>query len=225
MEPHHIDHVIQAAAALINSVHVTLNGPASLMKTVRAPSSVLGERLDSCDRIDILVYENHDPEGCTALLNSALGSGSLFHEKYGYYLNAQLSWDVILPTNWSQRLEYVGNPMRRVPHILMICPVDVILVSLLMGRDRALAMDLMLGGVTPAHQLLEVLDQWELPPSDKQSIRNEIIDIKNTVLHIEHSMRTVTHTNDSSEEVDFAKHGGKVIPIMKNGSRRVRVAS
>lgn len=214
MELHYLDHVARAAAALINSSQVTFAGMASLMRTVRAPSSVLGARLEQTDRIDLLIYENHDPEGCIDLLNETMGEHSSFHHKYGYYLWAQASWEAILPTGWVDRLEYLNYPLARAPHMLAVAPCDTMLANLATTPDPILNMDLMLGGVTTAEKLLKILDQWELPEDKRAAIRSQIRNAAYTLKQIDED------ATPNVERAALPLPAGNVVPIMGRGSKR-----
>lgn len=181
METHHIDHIARTAAAMINSNQVILNGLSSLMRTVREPSNALAARLDRADRIELLIYENHDPEGCVDLLNETMGEHSAFHHKFGYYLWVQASWNALLPTGWTNRIEYLNLPLARSTHLLAVSPCDIMLANIATRPDTILNMDLLIGGVVTPEKLLHIAQEWQLPEDKKRLVRERVLSIQSTL--------------------------------------------
>lgn len=188
MEIDHIDHIVRAAAGLLNVNKLLLTGIAAMARTIRAPSMALARRIEEAACVDVLVTGNittgNDPGPIVDLLNRSLGESSPFHQRFGYYLSAEISWEAMLPTGWSKRLEYLNFPLSRLPHILVVSPPDILLGRVARAPDPLLMMDLMLGSLVSAETLLERLDAWKLPDHQKSSIRHQIRVCEQSVLEI-----------------------------------------
>lgn len=219
MELYHLDHIARAAGGMINASQITFTGLASLLRTVRVPSSVLGARLDEAERVELLIYENHDPEGCVDLLNETMGQHSSFHLKFGYFVDARVSWDAQLPTNWPDRLEYLNYPLNRAPHLLSVSPCDIVLGNLAIWPDTMLNMDLMLGGVTTTERLLSILEGWDIPREKKFAVRGLILEMESTINRFEQASQPSTEAG-AADRAHQSLPANNVVSIVGQGSRR-----
>lgn len=212
MELHQIHHVVHASAAMIQSKQMILNGHAALARSIKVPSSVLGERIEQTNCVDLLIYENNEPEACTALINLTFGPESSFYELYGYYVNATESWHAPLPTGWVDRLEYMNNTLTNLsPHVLCVSAADIVLARLRHERDTLLAMDLMAGGVFSLEHVLSLIDNWDLKESERFELRTQVLQIAKTL--------DLT-LKDAKPEETYSGQSAQVLPLFGTPSRR-----
>ena len=125
-------HVIDATRSLTGCDTVTVLGSAALL----LPFPALGDPDGplSMTRDEDLLIAPCD-ELTARMVHEALGEGSLFEARNGYYVDLlRPEITEVLPTGWQQRQQQMAN--RRA---LVVDPVDICCAKLLAGRPKDLA--------------------------------------------------------------------------------------
>jgi hypothetical protein len=97
-----LEHVIRAAAAITNEYEIMVVGSQSILGAVPEPSALLAESMEAD------VYPVRRPD-LADLIDGAIGEGSPFHERFGYYAQGVGPETAVLPRDWEQRLVKIQN--------------------------------------------------------------------------------------------------------------------
>lgn len=126
-----LEHVLRAAAAITGQEEFIVVGSQSILGLhPSAPATLLVS-----DEVDL--YPAADPE-LGELIEGAIGEGSPFHERFGYYAQTVDERTSILPSGWKQRLVRVQNENTRGAIGLCLDPHDLVVAKLLAGREKDL---------------------------------------------------------------------------------------
>lgn len=97
MKLHELEHVIRAAAGIADDSDIIVIGSQAVLGSIPdAPPSLLVS-------VEADVIPKNRPERA-ALIEGAIGEGSLFHDTYGYYANGVGYETAVLPKGWEERL-------------------------------------------------------------------------------------------------------------------------
>ena len=124
------EHVIRAAAEIARDEIVVVGSQAILAQHPNAPESLLvSNELD--------VFPRHHPERSIDI-DGALGDGSPFHERFGYYAQG-VGWEtVVAPAGWPNRLVRLDVPATVRGTVTAWCmdAHDLVLAKLAAGRPH-----------------------------------------------------------------------------------------
>lgn len=127
-----LEHIIRASAAIISSDEVVIIGSQSILGAVPLPPSPVLTRSIEAD-----VFTFRSPEDA-AVIEGAIGEGSLFHNTFGYYAHGVGEETAVLPPGWKQRLIRVQTPATRGATGLCLDPKDLAAAKLAAGRESDL---------------------------------------------------------------------------------------
>lgn len=133
MRRDHFDHVLRAAAAVVDDEIVIVGSQAILAQFPDAPSEmVVSEELD--------VYPRSDPERSIEI-DAALGQGSQFEETFGYRAHGVGRETAVAPAGWEERLVRVEVPAAVEGSAVgwALEAHDLVLSKLVAGRDEDIA--------------------------------------------------------------------------------------
>jgi hypothetical protein len=97
-----LEHLIRAAAAITNEYEIMVVGSQSILGSVPEPSALLAASMEAD------VYPLQNPE-LVDLIDGAIGEGSPFHDRFGYYAQGVGPETATLPDGWQQRLVKIQN--------------------------------------------------------------------------------------------------------------------
>ncbi|GIK76960.1 MAG: hypothetical protein EDQ89_02925 [Acidobacteria bacterium] len=162
------DHVIRAAAAVVEEADIVVIGSQAILGSEPdAPEQLLRS-------IEVDVYPKQSPERAIEI-DGALGDGSQFHATFGYYARGVGPETAVAPSGWQGRLVVIevegraGSGQRVSAHCLE--PHDLILAKCAAGRDRDwdFAGHALAAGVVELQTLLD--RAADLPVSDARQAR------------------------------------------------------
>src|SRR5215210_4130448 len=99
MKRREFEHVLRAAAAIVNDELVVIGSQAILAQHPDAPESLL-------QSLEVDLFPRNDPERAEEI-DAAIGDGSRFHETYDYYAHGVGPETPIAPAGWEGRLVLV----------------------------------------------------------------------------------------------------------------------
>src|SRR3954447_6483247 len=127
------NHVIAAAAQVVEEREIVVIGSQAILGTVKEPPSSLLISMEAD------VYPRNDPAKATAI-DANLGDGSAFHGTYGYYAHGVGPETAKAPASWTNRLVRVEIPSRvgQEGGVIALCLEvhDLVLSKCVAGRDR-----------------------------------------------------------------------------------------
>src|SRR6266567_1829845 len=142
-----LKHLLDAARALAQPQRIIILGSSSLLPEHPELGEV-GQPLEGSYDSDLLIAPMQ--EELAAILGEAVGQGSLFARRHGYYADIlRPSIAETLPHGWETRL----RPMQGYPDVFTIDHYDLALVKLTLGRPKDLELlraMLLLGILEPA---------------------------------------------------------------------------
>jgi hypothetical protein len=128
------EHVIKAAAGIVNDDIVVVGSQAVLGGFPDAPASLLRSQ-------EVDVYPRSDPDRAHEI-DGALGDGSMFHSTYGYYAHGVGPETIKAPAGWEARLERLELPAMREKDGTVVAFYleihDLVLAKLAAGREHDL---------------------------------------------------------------------------------------
>lgn len=151
MKREEFEHVLRAAAEVVEDDVVVIGSQAVLGQHPNAPESLLTS-------LEVDVYPLTDPDRAE-LIDGALGDGSPFHETYGYYAHGVGPKTTKAPAGWENRLIPVDvttlQGKRRSATAWCLETHDLVLAKLAAGRphDTEYAMEALRAGLVDPDQL------------------------------------------------------------------------
>lgn len=132
MKREHFEHVIRAAAAIVDDELVVIGSQAVLGQYPEAPASLLKS-------LEVDLFPRSDPERADEI-DGAIGDGSRFHETYAYYAHGVGPETAIAPAGWEDRLvrlEVPASGPKRDAAVAWCLEVhDLVLAKLAAGRPH-----------------------------------------------------------------------------------------
>ena len=99
------EHVIKAAADIVNDEIVVIGSQAVLAQYPNAPASLLRS-------LEVDVFPRSEPQRADEI-DGAIGEGSRFYETYGYYAHGVGPETAVAPAGWEGRLVRLELPAIR----------------------------------------------------------------------------------------------------------------
>ena len=97
-----LEHLIRAAAAVTNEYEIMIIGSQSILGAApNAPQDLLVS-------MEADFFPMHRPD-LADVIDGAIGEGSPFHDRFGYYAQGVGPETAILPAGWEQRLVKIQN--------------------------------------------------------------------------------------------------------------------
>lgn len=129
MQRHELEHLIRAASAITNDHEVVVVGSQSILGAVPNPPDSLTVSMEAD------IYPANMPE-LADLIDGAIGEGSPFHERFGYYAQGVGPETAVLPEGWQGRLVRLQNQNTDLKVGLCLDPSDLCAAKLAAGRDK-----------------------------------------------------------------------------------------
>jgi hypothetical protein len=167
------EHVIKAAAAVVDDELVVVGSQAVLAHDPNPPAAILTS-------MELDVYPRNQPERADEI-DGSLGDGSRFHETYGYYAHGVGPETVIAPTGWEDRLVRLELPaIRRTDGSVIawcLSMDDLVLAKLAAGRahDLEFAQEAIKAGLVDPDQLQ--LGVELMPTQHRDAVRERLAGI------------------------------------------------
>lgn len=134
MRREELEHVIRAAADIVEDDLVVIGSQAILAEHPDAPPSLLRS-------IEVDLYPVNQPERADDV-DGAIGDGSRFHETYAYYAHGVGPETAVAPAAWLERAIRLELPAirRSRPNVVAWCMAahDLVLAKLAAGRPHDL---------------------------------------------------------------------------------------
>ena len=124
-----LEHVIRAAAAITDQYEIMIVGSQSILGAVPEPPAALTESMEAD------VYPLQRPD-LADLIDGAIGEGSPFHDRFGYYAQGVGPETAILPAGWESRLVRIQNPNTDLKIGFCLDPHDLAASKLAAGREK-----------------------------------------------------------------------------------------
>lgn len=124
-----LEHVIRAAAAITDQYEIMIVGSQSILGAVPEPPASLVESMEA------YVYPLHRPD-LADLIDGAIGEGSPFHDRFGYYAQGVGPETAVLPSGWDSRLVRIQNPNTDLKIGFCLDPHDLAASKLAAGREK-----------------------------------------------------------------------------------------
>lgn len=156
-----LEHIIRASGDITDQYEFVIVGSQSMLGPVPDPEKVFTVSMEAD------IYPLQAPE-LADRIDGAIGEGSQFHRRFGYYAQGVGPDTAILPNDWMQRMHRIQNANTgdRVGYCLDV--VDLFLSKAAAGRekDREFCMALFEHGYVTPGQVLKMVAS--LPVSDKE---------------------------------------------------------
>ncbi len=124
-----LEHLIRAAAAVTNEYEIMIIGSQSILGAApNAPQDLLVS-------MEADFFPMHRPD-LADVIDGAIGEGSPFHDRFGYYAQGVGPETAILPAGWEQRLVKIQNANTDLKIGLCLDPHDLAASKLAAGRDK-----------------------------------------------------------------------------------------
>ena len=124
-----LEHLIRAAAAVTNEYEIMVIGSQSILGAVpNAPQELLVS-------MEADFFPLHRPD-LADVIDGAIGEGSPFHDRFGYYAQGVGPETAILPPGWQQRVVKIQNANTDLKIGLCLEPHDLAASKLAAGREK-----------------------------------------------------------------------------------------
>jgi hypothetical protein len=171
MKREEFEHVISAAADIVDDELVVIGSQAVLAQYPDAPEELLRS-------LEVDLYPRNEPDRAEEI-DGAIGDGSAFHAAYGYYAHGVGPETAIAPAGWEGRLIKIdlrpskGRGRRTIAWCLDVH--DLVLAKLARGSrtDLEFAENALRSGIADREQLLVGVDL--MPESHRESTRARLV--------------------------------------------------
>ena len=173
MRRQEFEHVVKAAADIVQDEIVVIGSQAVLGQFPEAPASLLRS-------LEVDVYPRSNPERADEI-DGAIGEGSRFYETYGYYAHGVGPETAKAPAGWEERLVRLELPAirPREGRVVVWCLEvhDLVLAKLAAGRehDFEFAVDALREGLVEEGQLRLGLDLMPESHRDQARARLDVV--------------------------------------------------
>lgn len=164
-----LEHIIRASGDITNQYEFVIVGSQSMLGSVPNPEKVFTVSMEAD------IYPLQAPE-LADRIDGAIGEGSPFHQKFGYYAQGVGPDTATLPKDWMQRVHRVQNDRTqgRVGYCLDV--LDLFLSKAAAGRekDREFCMALFEHGYVAPAQVLKAAETMPVDDKEKRMLRATI---------------------------------------------------
>ena len=124
-----LEHLIRAAAAITDQYEIMVVGSQSILGAVPNAPDLLLQSMEAD------FYPLHRPD-LSDLIDGAIGEGSPFHDKFGYYAQGVGPETATLPSGWEERVVKVQNENTDLRIGYCLDPHDLAASKLAAGREK-----------------------------------------------------------------------------------------
>ena len=164
-----LEHIIRASADVTDQYEFVIIGSQSMLGPVPHPEKVFTVSMEAD------IYPLQSPE-LADKIEGAIGEGSQFHERYGYYAQGVGDDTATLPKDWMKRVHRIQNENTkgRVGYCLDV--LDLFLSKAVAGRekDREFCMALIEHGYLTPAQTLEMVPTMPIDDDEQRRLRGTI---------------------------------------------------
>lgn len=161
-----LEHIIRASGDITDQYEFVIVGSQSMLGPVPNPEKVFTVSMEAD------IYPLQAPE-LADKIDGAIGEGSQFHERFGYYAQGVGPNTAKLPKDWMQRVHRIqnSNTRGRVGYCLDV--LDLFLAKAAAGRekDREFCMALLQHGYVTLPQALETASTMPLDHKEQRTLR------------------------------------------------------
>lgn len=164
-----LEHLIRAAGEVAKSREIVVIGSQSVLgQYPNAPPALLAS-------MEADLFPLAHPERSDAI-DGAIGEGSGFHERFGYYAQGVGETTATLPRDWQRRLIRVENENTRGVAGLCLEVHDLAISKYVAGREKDLEFtaELARHGLTAREPLMERLSVTRLQPQLRKLVEGRI---------------------------------------------------
>lgn len=169
MKRRELEHVIRAAADLVDDEEIVVIGSQSILAQYPdAPESLLVS-------VEADVFPRNRPER-SDLIDGSIGEGSPFHATFGYYAQGVDESTAVLPAGWKKRLVPIRNSNTRGATGWCLDAHDLAISKYVAGRDKDFRFlrDAIRHGILQQPTLLERLAETALSEPDRERLHRRI---------------------------------------------------
>jgi hypothetical protein len=162
-----LEHVVRAAAAIVDEEEFVVIGSQAMLATVPSPPAAI------VASVEVDIYPRRVPERAIEI-DGAIGDGSMFHDTFGYYAHGVGPETAVAPGGWLDRLVPVRSENTRGATAWCMEPHDLVVAKLAAGRERdvAYARAALRAGIVDATVLRERIAQLDVDPARRDHIRS-----------------------------------------------------
>jgi hypothetical protein len=164
-----LEHIIRASGDITNQYEFVIVGSQSMLGPIPNPEEVFTVSMEA-DIYPLLAPELADE------IDGAIGEGSQFHQRFGYYAQGVGPETATLPRDWLQRVSRIQNHNTndRVGYCLDV--VDLFLAKAAAGRekDREFCMALFEHRHVSPAQALKLVPTMPLDDKEQRALRATI---------------------------------------------------
>lgn len=180
MRREELEHIIRASAHITDQYEFVIVGSQSILGAVPNPPVELTASIEAD------IYPRDAPE-LADKIDGAIGEGSAFHEKNGYYAQGVGPDTAVLPTDWMERAHKIQNDNTDLRVGWCLDPVDLFLAKTVAnrpgGQDRDFCCAMLEHGFVSRSQALGLVADMPLDPGEQKALRatinrwaNELLD-------------------------------------------------
>ncbi|HUG30464.1 MAG TPA: DUF6036 family nucleotidyltransferase [Candidatus Limnocylindria bacterium] len=172
MNREQLDHVLRAAADIVEDADILIIGSQAILATA-SESELPIEAMRSIE-VDLAFFDDEDAERADAV-DGAIGELSRFHETFGYYGQGVSLSTAVLPEDWIAEVVELDPPVPG-SRVRALGPHDCVASKLVANRekDRAFAKALLEAGIVDPDHLVERINL--LPRSIDEPRRRRLIE-------------------------------------------------
>ena len=165
MDRSQLEHIVRAAAAILDTGDFVVVGSQSILGMYPQPPAPLVQSME----VDL--YPRYQPER-SEILSAALGELSPFHETFGIYADGVSETTAKLPDGWRDRLVELRNDNTNGATAWCIDPTDLAIAKHAAGREK----DIAFVATMVRHQMLdrsaflERLETVDIPVRHREAI-------------------------------------------------------
>lgn len=164
-----LEHIIRASGDITDQYEFVIVGSQSMLGPVPNPEAEFTMSMEAD------IYPLQAPE-LADRIDGAIGEGSAFHQRYGYYAQGVGPDTATLPKDWMQRVHRVqnGNTNDRVGYCLDV--LDLFLAKAVAGRekDRKFCMALFEHGYVAPARVLKLVPTMSVDDKEQRTLRATI---------------------------------------------------
>lgn len=164
-----LEHIIRASGDITDQYEFVIVGSQSMLGPVPNPEKVFTVSMEAD------IYPLQAPE-LADKIDSAIGEGSQFHERFGYYAQGVGPDTAKLPKDWMQRVHRIqnSNTKGRVGYCLDV--LDLFLTKAAAGRekDREFCMALLEHGYVTLPQAMKAASTMPVDNKEQRALRATI---------------------------------------------------
>lgn len=170
MKRRELEHVIRAAADLVDDEEVVVLGSQAILGQYPEAPAELRVSMEAD------LYPKNHPERWD-LIDGSIGEGSPFHQVFGYYAQGVGEETAVVPSGWKHRLVRVCNENTRQVVGWCLEAHDLVLSKYVAGREKDFVFNraAIRAGLVDHHELLHRIEQLPVDATIKEIVRSRVL--------------------------------------------------